>query len=116
MNRRLSSPLLIALLATYLVTGVLSPKMLLAQSLFAKLDQSLSGQDQHSIVLDERPFWTSHKHLQSSERWSGLEAFPIPGVWSPVITAERLIIPGDHQTYRESPYFPSAALRAPPKP
>ena len=105
-----------ALLAAYLITGALSPKTLLGQSLFVKLDQSLSGQDARSIVFDERPFWTSHKHLQSSERWTEYDAVPPSGFWSPVFDFEPFFVPRDRDIHRDGPSFPAAALRAPPKP
>ena len=103
------------LLAAYLITGVLSPKTLLGESLFTKLDQSLSGQSTHSIVLDERPFWTSHKHLESSDRWFEQHAVLTSGLWSPVFNLELFLTPLDREIHPDLPCFPTAALRAPPK-
>ena len=58
------------ILWAYLVTGALSSRSLLGQELFFKLDSSLSVQNERSIDLDERPYWTSHKHLTSPEQFS----------------------------------------------
>ena len=77
-----------AILAAYLVTGILSPKSLHGQDFFLKLNNSLSVQNERSIGFDERPFWTSHKHLISSEQFSGDHILNTAKPWISVITPE----------------------------
>ena len=107
--------LIIALiLGAYLVTGALSPRTMLSQDLFSKLGQSLSAQAQRSIVLDERPYWTSHKHLISSEQSSGDHDLSIAEPWNGHISSDRLVEVPPQFFPIDSPVTSSASLRAPP--
>ena len=79
------------LLSAYLVTGILSPTVLLGQALFfLKLDNSISVRNDRSIALDERPYWTSHKHLISPEQFSNDHILSVTGPWISVIAPKRL--------------------------
>ncbi len=103
------------LLSAYLVTGILSPTVLLGQALFfLKIDNSISVRNDRSIALDERPYWTSHKHLVSTEQFSNDHTLSITGPWISVITPKRSI--QIQTTFLPTPAYlsPQNALRAPP--
>gem|GEM_PF-5271144 len=113
-HRRFNRLSVTAVLAAYLVTSVFSATSLLGQSSFFKLDNSISFRNDRSIVLDERPYWTAHKHLISSEQSSSDH---ILGTASPsinVIESEGTL--DRHEIYlpAASHLFSSNALRAPP--
>ncbi|MGA9407728.1 MAG: hypothetical protein WBW71_11405 [Bacteroidota bacterium] len=103
------------ILSAYLVTGALSPQSLLGQALFLKLNSFLPIQNEHSIVLDERPFWTSHKHFvqstQSSDDYILNAADPLISAATPEWIGEiqAVCIP------TPAPLFPPNSLRAPPR-
>ena len=80
-----------AILAAYLVTGILSPGSLHGQSLFLKIEKSFSVQNELSIVVDARPYWTSHKHLIPSEKFSGDYALSAPEPLIAAIAPERTV-------------------------
>jgi len=102
------------ILSAYLVTGILSPGSLHGQSLFLKVEKSFSVQNELSIVVDGRPYWTSHKHLIPPEKFSGDYALrtPEPLIWA--IAPERT----DEVFAANSPtpasFLSSNHLRAPP--
>ena len=102
------------ILSAYLVTGILSPRSLSGQALFLKLEKSFSVQNELSIVLDARPYWTSHKHLVPPEQFSGDYALrtpePLIGGIAPERTVE--ILPAFLPT--STRLFSSNHLRAPP--
>lgn len=103
-----------ALLAAYLATGILSPTCLLSQSSFFKLDNSITFRNDRSIALDERPYWTSHKHLISSEQFSNDHILGAAAPWinaadtGETVASHAIILPA------ASTSFSSNALRAPP--
>jgi hypothetical protein len=103
-----------AILAAYLVTGILNPKSLHGQEFFLKLNNSLSVRNERSIGLDERPFWTSHKHLTSSEKSSGDHILRTTEPWSSVTASERFVAILAVFFPIPIPLFPPNALRAPP--
>lgn len=102
------------LLAAYLVTGSLSPTTLLCQALFFKLDNSISVRDDQSIVLDERPYWTSHKHLTSPEQFSNDHILGAAEPWTSAIGSEQTLDIQAAILPSPAPLFSSNALRAPP--
>jgi len=104
-----------AILGAYLATGVLSTRSLLGQELFSKLDQSLSGQDQRSIALDDRPFWTSHKHLISPENFFDDHNLNLAEPWNGAVSSEKFAEIPPMYLPVDSPYFSATALRAPPR-
>lgn len=102
------------LLAAYLVTGILSPTTLLCQTSFFKLNNSISARDDRSIALDERPYWTSHKHLTSLEQFSSDHILNAAEPWISATDSEQTI--DLHTVFLSTPafLFSSNALRAPP--
>ena len=103
-----------AILAAYLATGILSPKSLHGQEFFLKPNNSLSVRNEQSIGLDERPFWTSHKHLTSSENSPGDHILRTAEPWSSVTASERFVTIQALFFPIPIPLFPANALRAPP--
>ncbi|HTR80959.1 MAG TPA: hypothetical protein VMM58_04955 [Bacteroidota bacterium] len=103
------------ILSAYLVAGALSPKNLLDEALFFKTDKALSGQADRSIIFDELPFWTSHKHLTSSEQFSKHCILDAAEPWISVLSSERFgeIAAVFFPTPARS--FSPTALRAPPR-
>ena len=75
------------LLAAYLFPAILSHRNLSGEALIFKLDSSLSVPNVRSIDLDERPYWTSHRHLTTSEQFLSdhilCMADPLMGVIAP---------------------------------
>ena len=113
-NSRLSRLIIGALLAAYLIPAILSPRNLLGDALIFKLNSSLSVQNDRSINIDERPYWTSHKHLTSSEQFLSDHILSIAEPLMSVITPERSL---EIQTaFLPIPISlcPQNALRAPP--
>ncbi len=103
------------ILWAYLVTGALSPRSLLGQELFIKLDSFLSVQIERSIDIDERPYWTSHKHLTSSEQFSGDHILSAAGPWIGVVAPERSVEIQPARLPGPASFVPSNTLRAPPR-
>ena len=110
-NRRFIGAILVA----YMVTGALSPRSLLGQVLFFKLDNAPSVQNERSIDLDERPYWTSHKHLTSSEQFSSDHILNIAEPWISVIAPERFVEIQVAYLPTLAPLFSSITFRAPPR-
>jgi len=113
-DSRLSRLFIEAFLCAYLIIGILSPKTLLGQTETLKLDNSLSGQNEHSVVLDELPFWTFHKHLTSYDELSDHENLSSSEPWIGNISSEQ---PGEFRCVFlpiDSNHSSPAALRAPP--
>jgi len=103
------------ILGAYLITGALSPQIHLGQVLLFKLGNSLSVHNDQSIDLDERPYWTSHKHLTSSEQFSSDHILSAAEPWISVIASDRSVeIPATHLP-APAPLFLSNTLRAPPR-
>ena len=103
-----------AILGAYLITGILSPRGLLLQALHFKLDRSLSLRNERSNDLDERPYWTSHKHLISSEQFSGDHILNTAKPWISVITPTLYLKTQAVFLPTLAYLFPQNALRAPP--
>ena len=102
------------ILSAYLVTGALGTGSLLGQTLFFRLTNSLSVQKERSVDLDERPYWTSHKHLISSEQFSSDHILSTAEPWISVIIPEQSVeIEAAHLPI-PALLFPSNTLRAPP--
>jgi len=102
------------ILFAYLGTGNLSPMNLLGQSFYFKLDASRTIHNERSIDLDERPYWTSHKHITSSEQFSNDHVLSTAESWiSPVVPKQTIEIPAD---FPPTPghLLPQSPLRAPP--
>jgi hypothetical protein len=113
-NSRLFRVIIAALLATYLIPAILSPRNLPGDALIFKLHSSLSVQNGRSIDLDERPYWTSHRHLTSSERFLSDHILSIAEPLMGAIAPEQSV---EIQAAFLPPYislFPQNALRAPP--
>jgi hypothetical protein len=113
-NSRVSHFVVGAIIAAYLVPAILSPRNLPGQPLIFELHSSLSVQNDRSIDLDERPYWTSHRHLTSSERFLSDHILTIAEPLMGVITPERS---GEIQATFLPPHTslsPQSALRAPP--
>lgn len=103
-----------AILFAYLGTGNLSPMNLLGQSFFLKLDDSRSLHNERSINLDERPYWTSHKHITSSEQFSTDHLLTAAEPWVSAAVAKQTIeIPADVPP-TPGHILPQSLLRAPP--
>jgi hypothetical protein len=102
------------ILGAYLVTGILSPRGLLLQALHFKLDNSLSFRNERSNDIDERPYWTSHKHLISSEQFSGDHILNTAKPWISVITPTLSLKTQAAFLPTLAYFFPQNALRAPP--
>ncbi|MGA7160893.1 MAG: hypothetical protein WBZ48_07815 [Bacteroidota bacterium] len=103
------------ILSAYLVTGALSAQVHLRQTLFFKLDKSFSVHNDQSIDLDERPYWTSHKHITSSEQFSSDHILSAAEPWISVIATEQSVeIPATHLP-ASVPLISSNTLRAPPR-
>jgi hypothetical protein len=102
------------ILGAYMVPGILSSTSLLGQALFFKLNPFFSVHNDRSIDIDERPYWTSHRHLTSSEQFSGDQFFNVAVPWISIITPlcyteiSAAFIP------TPIPLFPPNPLRAPP--
>jgi hypothetical protein len=103
-----------ALLVAYMVPGFLSPESLFGQALFFKLDSSLSVRNDRSIALDERPYWTSHKHLTSSEQFLSDHILSVAEPLMSVITPERSVEIQAAILPTPTSLCPQNALRAPP--
>ena len=113
-NSRVNHFVVVAIIAAYLVPAILSPRNLPGQALIFKLHSSLSVQNNRNIDSDERPYWTSHRHLISSERFLSGHI---------LTAAERLmdLIPDEQSVPGQAAFLPlprtlspSSALRAPP--
>ena len=113
-NSRIKHLLVIAILGTYVVPCMLSSRSLLGQPLFFKLDPSFSVHNDRNIDIDERPYWTSHRHLTSSEHFSNDQVLNAAVLWTSIV---------DPQCFCEMPavfiptpviIFPPNYLRAPP--
>jgi hypothetical protein len=103
-----------AILGAYLVTGILSPRSLQGHALFLKLEKSFSVQNELSIVIDGRPYWTSHKHIIPSEKFSGNYALRTPEPLIGAIAPERTVEILAAFLPTSTPLFSSNHLRAPP--
>jgi hypothetical protein len=103
-----------AILVAYIATGIISPRGLQGQALFLKLEKSFSVRNELSIVLDGRPYWTSHKHLIPSEKFSGDYALRTPEPLMGAITPERTVEILAAFIPTSTLLFSSNHLRAPP--
>jgi hypothetical protein len=113
-NSRVSHFVVGAIIAAYLVPAILSSRNLPGQALVFELHSSLLVQTVRSIDTDERPYWTSHRHLISSERFLSDHIFAAAEPLMGVVTAERsLEIQAAFLPLHPSP-SPQNALRAPP--
>jgi hypothetical protein len=102
------------ILVAYLGTGNLSPMNLLGQSYYFKLDSSRTLHNERSIDLDERPYWTSHKHITSSEQFSSDHLLSTAEPWiSAVVPKQTIEIPADFPP-TPAHLLPQSPLRAPP--
>jgi hypothetical protein len=101
-------------LVAYLGTGNLSPMNLLGQSFYFKLGASRALHNERSIDLDERPYWTSHKHITSSEQFSADHTLSTAQPWVSAVVP-KLTIETTADIPPTSAYFlPQSPLRAPP--
>jgi len=113
-NSRIRHLAVLAILGAYIVPGLLCSSDLLGRPLFVKLDASLSAVNDRSIDLDERPYWTSHRHLIFSEHFSDDQSLNAASPWISVVTPRRfseipqVFIPSPIALFRPNP------LRAPP--
>ena len=113
-NSRISHAVVGAIIAAYLVPAILSPRNLLGQSLIFELHSSLSVQNNRSVDLDERPYWTSHRHLISSERFLSDHCLTTSEPLMGVITPERSVEIQAALLPIHTSLSPQNALRAPP--
>jgi|SRR5208283_3039875 len=113
-NFRISHIVAAVVFGAYLATGILSPSNILVRTLLHKVDHSVSIQNNHSSDPDERPYWTSHKHLISTEKSSGDHLLGTAGPWTKVITPQRLIELPIAFIPISTLLFSSDPLRAPP--
>ncbi len=113
-NSRIRHIVIAGILGAYMVPGILSSTSLLGQALFFKLDPSFSVHNDRSIDIDERPYWTSHRHFTSSEQFSSGQFLNVAGPWISIITPLRYTeIPAAYIP-TPIPLFPPNPLRAPP--
>lgn len=113
-NSRLFRLILGGLLAAYLIPAILSPRNLIGQTLIFELHSSLSVQKGRSIDLDERPYWTSHRHLTSSEQFFSDHILSIAEPLMSVITPECSVEIQSAFLPTPAALCPQNALRAPP--
>jgi len=113
-NSRLFRIIIGTLLGAYLIPAILSPRNLPGDALVFKLDSSLSVQNGRSIDLDERPYWTSHRHLTSSEQFLSDHILSIAEPLMGVITPERSLEIQAAFLPTPTALCPQNALRAPP--
>ncbi len=113
-NSRLFRVIIGALLAAYLIPAILSPRNLPGDALIFKLHSSLSVQNSRSIDLDERPYWTSHRHLTSSEQFLSDHILSVAEPLMSVITPERSVEIQAVFLPTPTSLCPQNALRAPP--
>ncbi len=113
-NSKLFRFIIGALLAAYLIPAILSQRNLIGQTLIFELHSSLSVQSGQSIDLDERPYWTSHRHLTSSEQFLSDHILSIAEPLMGVITHERSLEIQAAFLPTLTALCPQNALRAPP--
>jgi hypothetical protein len=113
-NSRVSDFVVGIILAAYLIPAILSPRNLPGETLIFKLHSSLSVQNDRSIDLDERPYWTSHRHLNSSERFLSDHVLSIAEPLMGAITPERSVEIQAAFLPPHTSLSPQNALRAPP--
>ena len=113
-NSRVNHFVVAAIIAAYLVPAILSPRNLPGQTLIFKLHSSLSVQNNRNIDSDERPYWTSHRHLISSERFLSGHMLTAAEPLMDVITDERSVPIQAAFLQIPTSLSPSSALRAPP--
>jgi len=102
------------LLGAYMVPGILSRENLFGQPLFFKLHSTPSVHVDRSINLDARPYWTSHRHIVSSEKvFSDQILFTIEPWLGAVKLRHRREIKGSFPTLLANS-SPHNAFRAPP--
>ncbi len=104
----------VAIIAAYLVPAILSARNLPGQALIFELHSSLSVQNGRGSDLDARPYWASHRHLMSSERFLSDH---IPAASKPlmsVIIPERTVETQAAVSPLAHTLSPQSALRAPP--
>ncbi len=102
------------LLAAYLFPAILSPRNLSGEALIFKLDSSLSVPNVRSIDLDERPYWTSHRHLTTSEQFLSDHILCMADPLMSVIAPERILEIQAAFLPTPTALCPQNALRAPP--
>ncbi len=113
-NSRIRNIVIAAILGAYMVPSILSPTSLLGQSLIFKLDPSFTVQNGRSIDVDERPYWTSHRHLTFSEQLSGDQILNSAEPWISIVASQRLSNIPAVFIPTPIPLFPPNPLRAPP--
>jgi len=102
------------LLGAYMVPGILSRENLLGQILSLKLDSAPSVHADRSINLDERPYWTSHRHILASVQFFGDQILFAVEPWlSAVKLQQHREIQGSFPTLLANS-SPHNAFRAPP--
>lgn len=106
--------IVVAILGAYLLTGILSPRSVQGQAFFLKLEKSFSVQNELTILIDARPYWTSHKHLIPSENFSGDYALRTTEPLISAIALGRTIEIHTAFLPTSTLLYSSNALRAPP--
>ncbi len=102
------------ILAAYMVPAILSPRSVLGEIIFFKLNSSLSVRNDRIIDTGERPYWTSRRYLASLEQFSNDHILSATESWINVDSRDLFV--ELEAMYPPTPghLFPQNIFRAPP--